>query len=178
MGHDEGRNHNHGKGEYANNGTPAGAPPLDWWEIPTQGFPGAHYATWPKALCVRPILSMCPQRVCTECGEPSRRLVDSERISPSDDSQRRTKASAYRLNGHDQAPEVGWQMSRTTTGWSDCGHDSWRPGVVLDPFGGSGTTGAVAHGHGRSSVLIDLDARNVELARGRLGMFLDDEVVA
>ena len=39
------------------------------------------------------------------------------------------------------------------------------------------TTGVVAHGHGRSSVLIDIDARNVELARGRLGMFLDDEVV-
>jgi len=62
--------------------------------------------------------------------------------------------------------------SAPTTGWTDCGHDSWRPGVVLDPFAGSGTTLAVASGHGRDSIGIDLDARNLDLARERVGMFL------
>jgi hypothetical protein len=47
--------------------------------------------------------------------------------------------------------------------------DTWRPGVVLDPFGGSGTTADVATSLGRDAVLIDLDARNVELARDRVG---------
>ena len=41
---------------------PAGAPPLDWWNIPTQPYPGAHYATWPQQLCVTPIAAMCPHR--------------------------------------------------------------------------------------------------------------------
>ena len=62
-----------------------------------------------------------------------------------------------------------------TLGWSDCGHDSWRNGIVLDPFGGSGTTGMVAVGHGRDAVLIDIDERNADLARERIGMFLEVE---
>ncbi len=48
-------------------------------------------------------------------------------------------------------------------------------GVVLDPFAGSGTTLAVAVGHGRDAIGIDLDERNAELARERVGMFLTVE---
>lgn len=51
-----------------------------------------------------------------------------------------------------------------------CG--SWRSGVVLDPFGGSGTTGVVATGHGRDAILIDIDARNAQLAMERVGPLL------
>ncbi len=58
-------------------------------------------------------------------------------------------------------------------GWTDCGHDDWRPGLVLDPFAGSGTTLRVATGHGRDAVGIDLDERNADLARERVGMFLE-----
>lgn len=148
---------------------PAGAPPLDWWEIPTHGYPGSHYATFPPALCVRPILAMCPQRVCLTCGQPNRRIVDVERLTEKDD--RRLKDTG-RLNGHDHPPEVGWEMQHTTLGWTDCGHGSFRSGIVLDPFAGSGTTLAVATGHGRSAVGIDLDSRNADLARDRVGMFL------
>ena len=44
---------------------------------------------------------------------------------------------------------------------------------VLDPFAGSGTTLAVATGLGRDAVGIDLDERNAELCRERVGMFLE-----
>jgi len=44
-------------------------------------------------------------------------------------------------------------------------------GVVLDPYAGSGTTLDCAHSLGRSAIGIDLDARNVDLAQDRLGMF-------
>jgi len=57
--------------------------------------------------------------------------------------------------------------------WTDCGHDDFRRGLILDPFAGSGTTLAVANGLGRDAVGIDLDARNADLARERVGMFLD-----
>ena len=29
-------------------------------------------------------------------------------------------------------------ITRTTLGWSDCGHNQWRTGIVLDPFAGTG----------------------------------------
>lgn len=52
--------------------------------------------------------------------------------------------------------------------WTDCGHDAYRPGIVLDPFGGSGTTAVAAARAGRDAILIDVDARNRDLARHRI----------
>ena len=182
---------------------PAGAPPLDhWWHdedvftqdawnIPTHGYPGSHYATFPAALCVTPIEAMCPRRVCTTCGAPSRRLVDGQRIAPADDGTRR-KTGGTLARSQDRPPEVGWEYERTTTGWSSCGcpgtdglrldgyhtGTGWRPGIVLDPFAGSGTTLAVATGHGRHAIGIDLDARNADLARERIGMWLVETTAA
>lgn len=174
---------------------PAGAPPLDhWWHddedgfnqdawlIPTEPYRGAHYATWPSALLVRPIEAMCPRRVCTVCGEPSRRRVTASRTLDGQPAALPAIGNKERLS----APPNGighrrLASDRQTTGWTDCrcpgGDDRWRPGVVLDPFAGSGTTLAVAHGHGRSSVGVDLDARNAELARQRVGMWLEVEHV-
>jgi DNA modification methylase len=40
--------------------------------------------------------------------------------------------------------------------------------TVLDPFGGSGTVGMVADGMQRNAVLIDLDERNMPMARDRI----------
>jgi DNA modification methylase len=45
-------------------------------------------------------------------------------------------------------------------------------GTILDPFGGSGTTGRVALAHGRNAILIDFNADNADLARERVGLFL------
>jgi hypothetical protein len=62
--------------------------------------------------------------------------------------------------------------------WTDCGHDNWRPGRVRDPFAGSGTTLAVAHGHGHDAIGFDLDERNLELAREWVGpMFFTADVL-
>lgn len=148
----------------------------DGWLVSTESYSGSHYATWPRKLLDRPILSMCPQKVCTVCGEPSRRIAVTTNSIPHT-SERRDKQE--RRANYDAtnswAKAAGGHCSiRETVGWSDCGHDSWRRGVVLDPFGGSGTTGAVAAHHGRDAILIDLDERNVDLARERIGMFLTE----
>lgn len=168
--------HNPGQGWESNNSeirqNENGAPPLDWWEIPTQGYPGSHYATFPKALCVRPILSMCPERVCSVCGEPSRRVVE-QHYERANGGTSGTRRDAREPEGNARLAGPTLVAAHRTLGWSDCGHNAYRPGVVLDPFAGSGTTLQVAHGHGRSSIGIDIDERNAELARGRLGMFLE-----
>jgi len=156
----------------------AGAPPLDWWEIPTAPYKGSHYAVYPPALLERPIKSMCPQQVCAQCGEPRRRIVEKSpeyaaaRAAVGDFKSGRDRDGG--LNGTTQYVD-GKHTDRAdnvTIGFTDCGHDSYRNGVVLDPFGGSGTTGMVATGLGRDAILIDLDERNADLARDRIGMFL------
>lgn len=173
------------------NSNPGGAPPLDhWWIdddvldqdawlVPTEGYRGSHYATWPRKLLERPILSMCPQRVCTTCGEPSRRIVERDEAAaakgrPVTATGGGREAKAGRLTSQEATGRHLATSPTRTVGWSDCGHDTWRNGIVLDPFAGSGTTLAVATGHGRDAIGIDLDARNVDLARERVGMFLTD----
>lgn len=44
----------------------------------------------------------------------------------------------------------------------------WRPGIVLDPFIGSGTTALVARKHGRHTIGIELNAGYCEMAAKRL----------
>ncbi len=38
-----------------------GKNPRSVWTIPTQGYPEAHFATWPEALCERIIKAGCPE---------------------------------------------------------------------------------------------------------------------
>ena len=42
-------------------------------------------------------------------------------------------------------------------------------GVVLDPFGGAGTTGLVAHRHDRNAILIEINPEYAVMARERIG---------
>jgi len=79
------------------------------------------------------------------------------------------------LGGYFREFVMSTNAAPTSGGWTDCGHDTWRNGIVFDPFAGSGTTLAVASGLGRDSIGIDLDARNADLARERVGMFLTVE---
>lgn len=172
----------HGKGmpatgTYHANG---GAPPLDWWKITPKGYKGAHYAVYPPELCERPIKAMCPLRVCTVCGEPSRRVTQA-RFEPHGDP------AAHNAEAKAQADYAGQQRNQNaqgmihgratkhveTLGWTDCGHDAWRPGMVLDPFAGTGTTLLVANDNGRDAIGIDLNPANIALARERIGIFLE-----
>ena len=163
---------------------PAGAPPLDWWKLSPGGYPGSHYAVWPPELCVKPIKAMSPERVCVECGEPSRRIVGEASYVGPRGEDRNADALSWQSGGAigNRGSSVGRTDGgitaiRETEGFTDCGHNAWRPGLVLDPFAGSGTTLAVATGHGRDAIGIDLDERNAVLARERIGgLFL--EVVA
>ena len=157
-------------GPSASGNNPAGAPPLDYWVIPTAPYSGSHYAVYPPALCERPIKSMVPAKVCTVCGAPSERIVESEGVGKSG----RGLQTAKSLGGGRADGSAGWERTTTTTiGWSECecpdDGSKWRNGVVLDPFAGSGTTLMVATGHGRDAIGIDIDERNAELALDRVG---------
>ena len=157
---------------------PAGAPPLDaWfdehdtWTVTTQPSSLAHYAMWPAKLAERLVLSMCPAEVCGECGEPRRRVekVDYLALGSGTVGARRNLAEPDgRTNGTGMTGKGSATKNIETLGWTDCGHDAFRPGVVLDPFGGTGTTNAVAELHGRDSIWIDIDERNRALVPQRM----------
>jgi hypothetical protein len=159
---------------------------LEWKDAagfiaPTQGYAGAHYATFSPKVLARFVKAMCPEKVCRICGEPSRRVVgDAEYFSDGKAVEHNKWASgiAKGLGAHSYKPDGNTTRVAPTVGWSDCECSTdgshWRNGMILDPFAGSGTTLMVAHGHGRDSIGIDLDERNMELARGRLGMFLTE----
>lgn len=61
-------------------------------------------------------------------------------------------------------------MTTSTVGWRPtCSCDaSAKPGLVLDPFVGSGTTCVVAQKLGRLSVGVDLNLKYLALAKKRL----------
>lgn len=140
----------------------AGAPLLDWWTVTSPGYKGAHYATFPPNLIAPLIRAMCPERVCRTCDTPSERIILVESTTKAiEDPTREVNKGAN-----------GAVHSIVDRGWTDCGHDDWRPGIVLDPFAGSGTTGQVSTGHSRDAILIDLDPANLKLARERCGFFL------
>ena len=168
--------------------TTAGAPPLDcWfdeydfhdtWTLTTQPSRLAHYAMWPPKLAERLILSMCPEWVCAICGDPRRRMTGATYVPHGVRVDEAKGARWHQPDGdgpskrdgeHAQHMANGRATKNTTTlGWSDCGHDNYQPGTVLDPFAGTGTTLAVAHLHGRDAIGIDIDPRNQLLYPARL----------
>lgn len=178
----------------------AGAPPLDWiddqydedlWTIQSAPYSGAHYATFSPELIRRFIVSMCPTRVCTVCGKPSVRITGTPKYIQANGTEAALDTGCPPLRGglgaHSLKPGARGSRLAETISWSDCGHTvqvlgvdvpAWRRGLVLDPFGGSGTTGMVATGNGRNALLFDLNAENIDLVRQRCGFFLREEIDA
>ncbi|MGO9458024.1 MAG: DNA-methyltransferase [Acidimicrobiales bacterium] len=141
-----------------------GKNPGDVWSIPTRGFRGAHFATFPEQLVYRPIQATCPEAVCTSCGKPWPRQVTTTRIPVSGPTKQAPPddLSAFRLkNFRNTLREIGDLIP--------CGCQApTRPGVVLDPFFGSGTVGVVAEALGRDWIGIELNPDYAGLARTRI----------
>ena len=76
------------------------------------------------------------------------------------------------IMGNIRPQEMKYGMATKVTkeiGYTDCGCQAgFRPGLVLDPFIGSGTTALVARSLGRSYVGIELKPDYLEIAEKRL----------
>ena len=153
------------------------------WEIPSQPLTVPahlgvdHFAALPMELPRRVILGWSPPGICTVCGE-GRRPV-SERVTglrldgrkrPARDSARNWSESLCDDNkwGGDRTWDRG--VGAAITGYACACPDATapaRPAVVVDPFGGTGTTALVASMLGRTGVSVDLSADYCRLARWR-----------
>lgn len=122
-------------------GHPLGKNPGDVWRLSTASYRGPHHAVFPLALAERPIRAGCPERRCRRCRSPWRRAT-------------------IRTLGHlamrgDLGPNCR------------CGVEP-EPGVVLDPFIGSGTTAIAAERHRRDWLGIELNPDFARLAESRI----------
>jgi len=148
------------------------------WYVGTSRKGNNHYAAYPEALVERPIAMTCPEYI-TEVG-PRERITEntvysegagkSKRIfgqysqaedehtpdesTLTDDKKASLEKKRKKAGRMDFARHYIPKYHRSV-GWT---HEDLpaNPGVVLDPFGGTGTTGAVAILLGRRFIGVDL----------------------
>jgi site-specific DNA-methyltransferase (adenine-specific) len=137
-----------------------GKNPGDVWTIATRGYRGAHFATFPPELVRRPILATCPEAICASCHQPWKRQVTVRRLGTVGPAKPDRFVLLYANR---------WRTIRTIGDLVPCGCGApTQPGVVLDPFFGTGTVGAVASDLGRDWIGIELNPAYVALAEQRL----------
>ena len=137
------------------------------WEIATQPYPEAHFATFPEALVEPCVLAGTSERgVCRACGAPWER---EREVTRSPDPHSRTGRAA---TGNGDRNDGDWPRMLTTsvtTGWHPtcaCAAPTTQP-LVLDPFAGSGTVGQVCHRLGRRFVGLELKPDYCRMAYAR-----------
>ena len=146
------------------------------WQIATESYRGAHFATMPQKLvepCIKAGTSA--KGVCSECGAPWGRQVEKNlrpsrgRLyteSPKSDAREANNHGSNRyadghLPGSYEVKPLGWSSSCA------CNADL-SPAVVMDCFGGAGTVGLVAQRLGRRSICIEISPEYAEMARQRI----------
>ena len=154
---------------------PLGKNPGDVWRIATQPTPYAHFATFPEALVERMVRAGCAPKVCAECGEPWEHRVEKTRTFESGSGRAGNlpagKQEAVQGGGETLDIRRGPCLHVESLGYhAACGCEAEAlPGVVLDPFLGSGTTTQVARKLGRRSIGIELNPEYEAVMRQRLG---------
>jgi len=166
---------------------PLGGNPGDVWKIATQPFSEAHFATFPEKLILPMIKSGCPREVCKKCSKPRERIIEREVgiQHPDIPDKKRLEGGVLKTGMKPTTSrepskfyEQAISTSRKTLGWSVCGCNfGFVPGVVLDPFFGSGTTGLVAKKLGRNFIGIEINKEYVEIAKKRLGGWLQQKTL-
>ena len=140
------------------------------WDVSTKPYAGAHFATFPPDLIEPCILAGAPEKCCAACGMPYRAVT--ERTDVPDPTAKGSRFDHGKTGGRDGGDRTqrGDRFLRRFVGYEPackCGGGQ-VPGVVLDPFGGSGTTAGVAMAHGRDAVLCELSPDYAQLIPERV----------
>lgn len=152
-----------------------GRNPGDVWRLAAANYRGAHFATFPESLIERPLLATCPLRVCSACGVPWQPGPGKTYILG-----KREPIRASLPDHHVRRYPSSWRVLRQPGPLViGCGCQApSQPGVVLDPFMGSGTTAVLAERWARDWVGIELNPDYVEMAWRRLGRAGPEEQAA
>ena len=158
---------------------PKGKNPGDIFQINTKPFKEAHFATFPTGLPEKILKCACPNQVCNKCGKPRYPIVERTTMSDTSNIITMKIESQYKL-GKTSTLRVGgktynaWKEQNPDKfiGYTDCGCNAgFKPGIVLDPFFGSGTVGLVAEQMGIQWCGIELNPEYIEIAKKRLAPY-------
>lgn len=166
---------NYGSMEY----NPAGRNIRTVWEIATQPYPEAHFATFPEEIAVRCIKAGTSEKgACKECGAPWERVI--ERTGGPPNNRFRDGLGGDCKTAHDHGTVAGSALSRLyaeygypqlkTIGWQPtcpCLPVSVSPCLVLDPFSGAGTVALVADKLNRRGIGLEIKAEYCRMAKHR-----------
>ena len=140
-------------------------------------FKGAHFAVFPEELVETCLLASTSEYgACGQCMKPYDRVVNKSGGVPSKESERGFEWNSMKGQWNtDKSTEVGGATTETV-GWEincGCGDVPYnlKRCVVLDPFGGSGTTAVSALKHGRKAILLELNPEYAKIAEDRINNF-------
>ena len=163
--------------------SPLGAIAPDVVLINTEPFPEAHFATYPTNL-VKFLLEIgCPKSICVNCGEPSKMVLEKEYIPTRPGRRFGSGKSGSELDPNQSLHTSGLSRYRMITiyhpnGWDGCNCSAdHEPGIVLDPFLGSGTTALVALKMGYRFIGIELSMEYCQMALKRIKPYLDQRAL-
>ena len=148
--------------------------PRSIWTIGPDNYKGEHYAAFPRELpekCLR--MAMSNHGYCVSCGMPWARVVETEFVPQRDVSIDRgiNGAAGQKPNygNHDGKPR-GTNNSKSI-GWRPtcrCETNTPQPGLVCDPFTGTGTVAEVALKMGHGFVGCELNPAYIDQIRERI----------
>jgi DNA modification methylase len=126
-----------------------------------------HFAAFPTEWPKRIIQGWAPTGICTACGD-ARRQGARPGARPAEIAARGAAHSV--MSGGTAKSTLNGVTTRIITGYAcacETASAETTPAVVLDPFGGTGTTAMVAKALGRTGISVDLSADYCRLAEWR-----------
>ncbi len=153
----------------------SGRNPRSVLDIPTAPYKGAHYATFPPNLIAPLIRATCPRWACPVCGQGWAAVVEKSE-GKANQNYENEKASVTQYGGRETSTLNGVPFQNSVLGYRPtCEHKHTQeeavPGIVFDPFVGSGTTIAVAKELLRRGVGIDISMEYLDQqAKVRAGL--------
>jgi len=174
----DGKYHNEGTGLQPHSGLEKSytkANKRSVWTVSTKPYKGAHFATFPPDLIEPCILAGTSELGhCPGCGARwAREMAKTSQIDATGKGSRFDHGKTGARDGGDRT-QAGERFLSAAVGWKpscSCDLDP-DPDVVLDPFGGSGTTAGVALAHGRNAVLCELSQEYADLVPDRVESIL------
>jgi hypothetical protein len=158
----------------------SGRNPRSVLDVPTAPYKGAHYATFPPNLIAPLIRATCPRWACPVCGQGWSPVVEKADIPFADTRahgkhQSNTETEKKKLWGGALQKFLDENPPQIKSYRPTCEHEHTQeeavPGVVLDPFVGSGTTVMVAKELLRRGIGLDISMEYLdEQAKVRTGI--------
>lgn len=164
-------------------GDPKGKNPGNVFYINTQAYSGAHFATFPEKLPMRILKCACPSEVCRKCNIPRypiskpspeyQKIIDKQFLKEYGASDGMKTGGGIRGDKGAPRPSAEYVLA----GYSKCNcNEGFKPGIVLDPFMGAGTTALAAEKLGLDWMGIELNEEYIVSIRKRLENFKNNKM--